>query len=181
MSHGIVKYGFCALAIGACASNQGEDVRDARMEGIDARADVKHENVDDRAEQRNDAIDEHYDTREENVAHADRPGEGAKQELLDVEQQRAEYRSQMQTRLEQLAVRLNAAQKKIEVLGPRGPTKLRTNLATAAKQYELIKHDVLELKSTPPAEWDQTKEQLEERTGALDEQVTDLSDSIDDV
>jgi chromosome segregation ATPase len=151
------------------------------MEGIDARAEVKTENVEEQAENRNEAIDERYDAREDNVAAADRPGEDAKQDLLDIEQQRAEYRAQMQTRLDKLAVRLNTAQQKIKVLGPRGPTKLRTNLQTAAKQHELIKQDVEGLSDTPPAEWDETKEQIDDRTEVLDEQVSELSDSIDDV
>lgn len=170
------------IIAGACASNpQGEKVRDARIAAIDANAEAAQKEIDERAQARAEAIASRFDSREDKVEDADRPAEDPNETLVEVQRNRAEYESQMTARLNKLAVRINAAQAKIDVLGGQAPLSLRTELETASQQYNLIKSDVMKLDSTPPSDWTATKREIDEKTAKLDDHVSHIDERIDDV
>ena len=169
------------LLCAACAGTQGEEVRDARMERIDANAEAQRENIGERQDARAERIDQQYEQRQERIESSNVPAEDANETLVEIQKQRAQYESQTTARLNKLAARINAAQQKIDVLGPRAPLQLKTSLDTAAKQYDLLKTDVMKLDSTPPSDWDATKQDVENRLSKLDERVSQLDASIQDV
>jgi hypothetical protein len=150
------------------------------MERVDERADAQENAVERREDARDDAVEQRYDNKEQRVEASDRPGEDGSEKLVEVSKERAQYKSEAQARVEKLGTRLNTAQKKIEILGAQAPLTLRSELQTAAKQYEEIKEDVSELDQTPPSNWEHATQKLEQREEGLDERVTKLEDSIDD-
>lgn len=169
-----------AIAGGCGGSSQGDEVRDARMERVEERAEVREEAVDQREDARDEAVEQRYDAKEERVEASNQPGEDANEDLVGISKQRAEYKAEAQTRLDKLATRLNTAQQKIKVLGTRASLPMKTELKTAAKQYDTMKQDVELLDQTPPDKWESTTKQLEERESGLEERVTKLEDKIDD-
>jgi chromosome segregation ATPase len=170
-----------ALCMLSCASSQGEQVRDARLERIDARTEAKQGNIEERAESRSDQIAQTFDAAGEQVEASDQPGEDANETLVELAEERAQFGSAATARVNKLAARINAAREKLEVLGPRAPTALKTELQTAAGQYELLKHDVLNLESIPPARWQETKQGIDHRADLLDARVSELNEAIGDV
>jgi peptidoglycan hydrolase CwlO-like protein len=109
MDQRLVMVGVLFVATSSCAGSHAEQVRDARLEGIEASADAKQERADNRRKQRQDAIDKRYDARQERVEDSNRPVAESQAKLIELRKERADFRSQMQTRLEKLAVRINAA------------------------------------------------------------------------
>lgn len=172
----IILVSSCAAL--SCAGSHAEQVRDARTERIEARADAKQERVEERAEQREERIAKSYDSREERIDEADRPAEDAQTALLELARDRREFRSQMQTTMERLAVRINADQQKVQVLGDRAPTPLRAELNVIGEQYQLLKQDVVQLDQAPDTSWGQKRSDIERRTELLDERVSALTDAI---
>jgi hypothetical protein len=168
------------LAIG-CASSQGEQVRDARMEQTEAQAQANSDAIDKQSEARTDAIEEHGDAREDAVAQANKPGENATETLVGVEKDRAVYQSEAQAKLDKLAIRINAAQQKIAVLGGKAPVGLKDRLQTAAQEHNMLKRDITNLNQTPASDWESTTERIEQRMATLDDRVNQLSESIEDV
>jgi len=75
----------------ACAGSQAEQVKDARMEQTDARADATETSVERAAESREAATERAYDAIEQNIAAAKPPGESATQELAEVSKDRTLY------------------------------------------------------------------------------------------
>jgi len=167
-----------SLAAMSCAGSHQEEVRDAHFESIEARSQAQQHQAEQRADQRNDAIDSTYDAREEHIKAENRPDAKAKEELVDLSKDRAEFRSKIQTRMEKISVRVNAAQQKLQVLGPHAPTALHTDLDTVTTQYNLLKQDVLGLDSTPDASWQAKRDDIERRADQLDDRVSKLSDEI---
>ena len=166
---------------GACASSQAEQVRDARTEQIEAQTSVQEKAVDERADARDETIEQGHDAQKERIDQANPPAEGASKTLVNVSEERAKYESEATARLNKLSARINAAQQKLQVLGPRAPTPIKTELDTTATQYDLLKNDVMKLEATPPEQWEQKKQEIDNRTSQLDERVSELSDKIDDV
>ena len=171
--------GFVLLA--SCASTQAEQVRDARTGAVNARTEAKTGRIDERAEARSERIDARYDAKQERVENSDRPGEDARETLVEVSAERAHYGSDARARLNKLSARINAAHEKLNVLGSRAPLTLKTELETTAQQYNLLKADIISLESTAPAEWEDTKQDIDHRASLLDERVSSLNEKIDDV
>jgi hypothetical protein len=167
------------LAIG-CASSQGEQVRDARMEQTEEQAQANSDAIDRQSEARTDAIAQTGDAREEQVAQANQPGENATETLVGVSKDRAVYQSEAQGKLDKLAIRINAAQQKIAVLGGKAPVGLKDKLQTAAQEHNLLKRDVNGLSQTPASDWETATQRIEERMGILDDRINQLTDSIED-
>ena len=170
----------CLLVASGCASTQSEEVRDARMERVDERADAQENTVERREDARDDAIEQRYDNKEERVENSNRPGEDGTEQLVEISKDRAQYQSEAQARVEKLGTRINTAQQKIKVLGAKAPLALKSELQTAAKQYEEVKGEVSQLDETPPSDWEHTTQKLEQREEGLDARVSKLEDSIDD-
>lgn len=168
------------LAIG-CASSQGEQVRDARMEQTEAQAEATSDAIDTQSSARTDAIEQRSDAREASVEQANQPGENATQTLVGVDKDRAVYQSEAQAKLDKLAIRINAAQQKIAVLGGKAPVGLKDRLQTAAQEHNMLKRDITNLNQTPPSDWESATERIEQRMATLDERVSQLSESIEDV
>jgi hypothetical protein len=182
-THGLTQLGglACLLVItSACGASQGEQVRDARMERAEERAEAQDDAADRRAERREEAADQRFDATEERVEASDQPGAEQTKELVEISKERKDYQLDAQARLDKLSTRINTAQQKIQVLGAQAPLKLRTELQTAGKQYDSLKEDVEELDETPPELWESATKQLEERESGLEERVSQLEDSIDD-
>ncbi|MET0391041.1 MAG: hypothetical protein ABW321_34030 [Polyangiales bacterium] len=172
----------CGVLGGACASdNHAEQVRDARMAHAEEQADQREDAVGERASERADAIEQQYDARREAVDARNAPGSDQQETLLDKSQERAEYQSRAQAQLDKLGVRLQAAQQKISVLADRAPTKLRTNLTTAAKEHNTLQQELVSLRSDPSQSWESEKNRIEDRMSQLESRIGQLSDDIDDV
>lgn len=169
------------MAAGACAESQAEQVKDARMEQAEARAKVNEDNVDQASKAREKSLDRAYDSRDESIGRANQPDENAKQELNEVSKDRAMYQSQAQTRVDKLGVRINEAAQKIQVLGARAPTGLRTELQTATTEHNLLKHDIDSLSNTRTTDWEALKSDIDHRLSALDDRLKSLNDKIEDV
>jgi hypothetical protein len=183
MSKTLRNTGLLLLIGGASAcggSSQGEQVRDARMEQVDERADAQQNSVERDADARDQAIDQRADKREDAIDAADRPGEDAREDLVGVSKERADYKSSAQERLDKYGVRINAADQKIQIMGAHAPSTLKGELQTAAKQYEQIKGEVTNLDRTPADRWERTTKQLEERESGLDERLDKLEGKLED-
>jgi chromosome segregation ATPase len=176
---------FCSvsllLAVGACAGSQAEQVKDARMEQAEARAEANERSVEQAAELRQESVDTAHDVRGERIADANRPGENASEELNEISRERVKYQTEAQTRVSKLGVQIDEAAKKVNVLGDRAPTKLRSELKAATTEYTMIKQEVDKLNRTQTTDWESKTSQLDTRISALDSRVEDLQDSIDDV
>jgi hypothetical protein len=170
-----------ALASGACASSQGEQVKDARMEQADALADRRAEAVDEQASARNNDIEKRHDVAAEQIAESNTPGKSATQDLADVSEERTLYQSKAKAKLDKLAVRINAAHEKLVALGPKAPTGLQTDLQTAVEEHKLLERDVANLRTAPASSWEATTDKLEHRMSSLDDRVSKLTDKIQDV
>jgi hypothetical protein len=167
------------IAMG-CGSSQGKEVRDARMEQVEARADETHGAVEDQKKARDEVITQQANASEHAVVGVNQKDANASGKLVDVSKDRALYQSKAQEKLDQLGVRINAAQQKLQVLGARAPTKLTTELNTVAEEHGMLKRDIAKLRDTPPPDWDRTTKQIDDRLSNLDDRVSKLSDSIDD-
>jgi chromosome segregation ATPase len=169
------------MAGAACAESQADQVKDARMEQAEARAKTNEENVEQASKAREKSIDGAYDARDESIGQANRPDENATQTLNGISKDRAQYQSQAKTRLDKLGVRINEAAQKIEVLGSRAPTNLRTELQTATTEHNLLKNDIDTLNNTRTTDWESLKSEIDNRLSGLDTRLKNLNDKIVDV
>jgi hypothetical protein len=169
------------LASGACAGSQAEQVRDARMEQAEARAQSDTEQAEKNATARENAIEQRHESVANNIEATNPPGKGAEEHMVQVSEERMKYQSDAKTKLDKLGARLNEAREKLTVLGGRAPTALKGEFATASDEYNLLQEDVKELDRTPASSWEATTEQLDKRIATLDDRVEDLEDRIEDV
>ena len=169
------------MASAACAGSQGDQVKNARMEQVEANADATVNGVEHNSEAREKTLNREYDARQQNIAAANRPDEAASKDLNALSKDRAKYESQTETRVQTLGVRINEAAKKIDVLGAKAPTRLRTELNTAATEHHLLKADVDKLNNPGTADWEALKSEIDDKLSKLDSRVKDLNDAIGDV
>jgi len=169
------------VVAGACASSQAEQVRDARMEQTEARAQANEDSVERAADKRQEAVKDAYDARGERIADSNQPGENATEELNEIAKERAQYQSNAQTRVSKLGVRIDEAAKKVQVLGDRAPAKLHSELQTATTEYTMLKQDVDTLNKTQTTEWESKTSQIDKRISMLNSRIEDLKEAIDDV
>jgi hypothetical protein len=134
----------------------------------------------DQRDVRNESLTQGANAQQNSVVGVNKDDAKASDELIRVGKERALYQSNAQAKLDQLGVRLNAAQQKITVLGTRAPTGLTTELTTAAEEHSMLKADIAKLGDTPPLDWDRTTKQIDNRLSALDARVSKLSASISD-
>lgn len=178
----LIFWSVSLLAAGAgCAGSQAEQVRDARSEQADAQADAREESAERRGDAREDSIDRTANANEDTIAAADGPAEGANKDLAEVSKDRSVYQSEAQTRVDKLGARLDAATQKLNVLGGRAPTPLKTELATTWQQYKMLKEDVQGLNTTAPTEWEARTSKIDDRIALLDDRIKELTDSIEGV
>jgi hypothetical protein len=166
------------VAAAGCAESQAQQVKEARLEQVDDRSDAQRDAVNNQEGARNDAIKGAADAHENNVTAADRVDAKPTKELVGVEKDRALYQSDAQAKLDKLGVRINAAQQKLVVLGARAPTSLHTQLDTAVEEHAILKRQIDKLGDTSPDSWDHTTKSIDQQLSALDDRVTQLSDSI---
>ncbi|HKU41007.1 MAG TPA: hypothetical protein VJR89_22750 [Polyangiales bacterium] len=171
-----------ALAGAACAgSSQGEQVRDARMEQAEAQSEARQEAAEHNEAVREDSIEQSADSARDNVAASGGAAASANKELVNVSEDRAQYQSKAQERLDKLGAQIEEANQKVTALGGRAPLSLRSELATTARQYQSLQRDVRGLNDTPPDNWESTTGQIDDRMSTLDDRVAKLKDEIDDV
>lgn len=168
------------LLAAACAESHAEQVRDARLERVDEQADAKKEQAEQRADARDKALDQQYQAREDSVEAKGGPGSDQSEELLKLSKERSDYQSQKREQLDKLAVRIQAAQKKISVLGDRAPTKLHSELQAAQTEHQNLQNELSQLSSVRSNGWETEKKRLDDRISGLDSRVGRLSSDIDD-
>jgi hypothetical protein len=172
---GLILFGGTA----ACAGSHAEQVQDARMAHADETADARADAVDDQAKQREQALDQRYDVAEHAAATSGEAGASDNEKLLGLSKDRAEYQSDAQARLDKLAVRLDAAQQKISVLGAQAPTALSTNLMTARQEHKTLTIELGALRTMASPNWESDKNRIDDRISQLKDRVSKLSDDID--
>jgi len=168
------------LIAGACAGSHAEQVRDARMERVDEQTKVQNEMVEERGDQRKKALDQQYQAREDGVNAQNAPGSEESAKLLELSKERSDYQAEKRTQLDKIAVRINAAQQKISVLGDRAPTKLRTALQSSLTEHHSLQQELSGLSQVRSTGWENEKKRLDERVSSLEDRVGQLSDDIDD-
>jgi len=168
------------LFAAACAGSHAEQVRDARMERVEAQEDSQKELVEERGAQRKEALDQQYKAREEGVEAQDTPGTEQSAKLLELSKERSDYQSAKRTQLDKLAVRINAAQQKLSVLGERAPTKLRGELQSALTEHQTLQTEMGALSQVRSTNWEQETKRLNERLSGLESRVDTLDDNIED-
>ena len=167
------------LSGGACAESHAEQVRDARLSQADDNAKVREHTVEQQAKERNEVIGDRYDSLRQEAAKSDEPGADDTEDLLKLSQERAEYQSKAQEQLDKLAVRIDSAQQKINVLGGRAPLALTTDLKTARQEHQTLEQEFVALRSVRSPNWEGDKSRLEQRLSKLEDRVTRLSDDIE--
>ena len=165
----------------ACASSHAEQVRDARMERVEEQAEARNDQVEQREDARKKAIDQQYQAREDGVKAENAPGSDQSAKLLELSKERSEYQSEKRTQLDKLAVRIQAAQQKISVLGNRAPTKLQSQLQAAQTEHQNLQQELGKLGEVQSTAWEGQKSRLNDRVSNLEDRVSKLSDDIDDV
>jgi len=145
---------------------------------VEDRADAHDDALKNQQNAREVEIDKRADSHDRSVAAENRPDEKPTRQLVGVEKDRALYRSNTQAKLDSLAVRINEAQQKLTVLGPRAPTALHTELQTAVTEHDMLKRQIERLNDTPPTDWDRTTKSIDDQLSALSDRVSQLSDSI---
>jgi hypothetical protein len=167
------------LITAGCAHNQAEQVRDARMAQLDSHEEHALDSVEAREDAEKDAIDRGHAQTEKQLAATDSPDADARESAADVERDRAQYCAEAKAELDKLAVRLDATQKKIAVLGSRAPTKLHGELSTARTEHQTLKQNVDTLPRVPATGWDDQRKLIDKRMDELDDRVDKLSSAVD--
>jgi len=172
------------VSVTACASGSHSDqVRDARLAEIDEAADTRETAVEEHADQRNEAIEQRYDALHASQDNRE-PDAQQSAKLLDKSQERAEYQSASQEKLEKIAVRLDAAQRKLTMFGGVAPTELTERVGEARREYAAAQQDLASMRaarvSTSRAEWKGEKMRFNMTLSDLDERVEKLNEQIED-
>ncbi len=175
---GVVLSGVLGLG---CASSQAQRVRDARMAEIEARERDQLAAIDQRTSSRASKSEQLGEQQQEQIAASEQPGADAREEIAEVSGEREQYRIEATGRLDKLTVRLDALKAKTDVLGPNAPTSLHQDLETAQTAQKLLKQRVSELPTVEPAQWSQSRNEIESSMGTLDERIDRLNKAIGDV
>jgi chromosome segregation ATPase len=166
-------------SVGACAGSHADQVRDARIAQADDTAHARERAVEQQAEQRAEAIDQRYDTLREESSKAGTPDASEQERLLKLSQERAEYQSDAQEQLDKLAVRIDAAQQKLSVLGEQAPVELRTELQTTRLEHQTLEQELASLRAVRSPSWESDKERIQDRLSELKDRVGKLNDHIE--
>lgn len=174
------KYLMFAL-LGACAGNQAEQVQDARMKQVEETSDARANAVENQGDQEKKAVDKSYDAERKAEEHSDVAGSEQSAKLTGLAKDRADYQTETQTKLDKIAVRIQEVQQKVNVLGGRAPTQLRTDVQTAATEHRTLQQELSNLERVQPQSWEPSKDRLEQRISQLQDRVSKIDDEIDDV
>jgi predicted nucleic acid-binding Zn-ribbon protein len=155
-------------------------VQDARIAQADDTAHARERAVEQTAEKRGDEIDERYSSLRQAADDNGEPDADDAKKMLDMSQERAEYQSDAQEKLDKLGVRIDAAQQKLTVLGDSAPQSLQQGLHTAQQEHETLEQELASLRSVRSPGWDANKDQLEKRISDLQDRVGKLNDDIVD-
>ena len=164
----------------ACAGSHAEQVRDARMERVEANAEVRDDQVDQREAAREKALDQRYQAREAGVKAESAPGADQSAKLLELSKERSQYQSEKRAELDKLGLRIQTAGQKISVLSDRAPTKLKSELQTAQNQHNALRQELSGLGQVRSNNWESEKTRMDERVSELDSRVDSLSSAVDD-
>lgn len=169
------------LLLGACAGSHEEQVQDARIKRVEETSDARASAVENQADQSKKAVDQSYDAQRKAEEHSKTAGSEQSAKLTDLAKDRADYQTETQTKLDKIAVRIQEAQQKVNVLGARAPTQLRTDVQTAAEQHRTLQQDLSNMENVQPQSWEPSKDRLDERISQLQDRVSKLDNEIDDV
>ena len=164
----------------ACAGSHAEQVRDARMERVEEKAEARGDQAEQREVARDKALDQQYQARQDGVRAENAPGADQSAKLLDLSKERSEYQSQKRAELDKLAVRIQTAQQKISVLSDRAPTKLKGELQTAQTQHTALRQELAGLGQVRSNDWEAEKKRMDTRVSELDSRLDSLSSAVDD-
>jgi len=178
-THSVMSLMFC-LSAAACAGSQAEQVRDARMEQIDAQTVARTRVIEDRQETRENAIESNYDSAKVNVERENRPDESAAKDTLDMSEERALYQSKAVGRIETIHVRIDAARQKLTAAKPALQEQLARELTSIDAEYQQLQQEVQNFPNAPAANWEDAMESLDERLNHLNTRVKALTDTIED-
>ena len=174
----IVSVMWCLCGV-ACASSQAEQVRDARMEQIDAQTVARTRLIEDRQEAREEAIERSYDSAKTDVDHQKRPDKEAAKDMLDLSEQRALYQSKAVARMETIRVRIDAARSKLATVPPTKHENLRRELAGVEREFQERDQQVQSFPNAPAANWEDDMEALDDRITDLNTRVKAVTDAIE--
>lgn len=158
----------------ACASSQADQVRDARMEQIDAQTVARTRVIEERQDAREEAIEQNYDSAKTNVDNSKRGDKDAAQNMLETSEERALFQSKSVGRLETIRVRMDAARKKLEMAEPARRQQLSRELDAVEKEYQHMQQEVQAFPNAPEENWQASME-------ALDSQLTHLNTRVKSV
>lgn len=165
----------------ACAGSHSDQVQDARMKEADELAASDKQVADENAKSRDRAIEQRYNAVSANLEATNPPDKSAAQEHANVSKERLEYQSDAKTKLDKLGAELNEAHAKIEILGGKAPSSIKSEFVTTTEQYKSLEDEVKSLDKTPPSEWKATTNQVDKRMSNLEDRIDDLIGKIEDV
>jgi hypothetical protein len=175
----VVSWLLCVSAA-ACASSQAEQVRDARMEQIDAQTVARTRVIEDRQRAREEAIERNYDSAKANVERGPQPDKEAANDALDASEERALYQSKAVGRMDTIRVRIDAARNKLPSAKPSAQELLRRELLSSESEYQGLQQKVQNFPSAPTDDWESAMESLDDRITQLNERVKSLTAAIED-
>jgi len=145
------------VSVTACASgsSHNDQVRDARLAEIDEAAGTQETAVEEHSDRRNEAIEQRYDALHTSQDNRE-PDAQQSAKLLDKSQERAEYQSVSQEKLDKIAGRHDAA-----------------------AQQDLASMRAARV-STSRAEWEGEKTRFNMTLSDLDDRVEKLNEQIED-
>jgi hypothetical protein len=173
----------CVSGAACGASSQAEQVRDARMEQIDAQTVARTRVVEDRQEKREDAIEKNYDSAKANVDDSPRSSKDkdAAKDMLEVSEDRALFQSKAVGRMETIRVRIDAARKKLAVVPAAQQEPMRNELKAIDTEYQRMQQEVQAFPNAPAENWEKNMEGVDSRITHLNTRVKSLTDSIEDM
>lgn len=173
----------CMSGAACGASSQAEQVRDARMEQIDAQTVARTRVIEDRQEAREDAIEKNHDSAKVNVDDSRRndKDKDAAKDVLDVSEQRALFQSKSVGRMETIRVRMDAARKKLAVVPAAQQESMKNELSAIDTEYQRMEQEVQAFPNAPAENWEKNMEGIDARITHLNTRVKSLTDSIEDM
>lgn len=179
MRKGVIVSLLCVSAT-ACASSQAEQVRDARMEQIDAQTVARTRVIEDRQEAREEAIERNYDSAKANVERGGQPNKEAAKDALEASEERALYQSKAVGRMETIRVRIDAARNKLPTAKLSAQEPLRRELLSSESEFQGLQQKVQNFPNAPADDWHRAMESLDDRITQLNERVKSLTAAIED-
>ncbi len=177
-----IKVPLYTLLIGAacgCGGSQASRVQQAKVDEVAENSDDQIDTIDDRRDERNDAIEERADAREDI---ADGSLDGASEDraeiVIETERDRDLYASNAKSELDKQAVRVNEAERKLE-MKDKNTVKLGQQVQAARAQIEMLRDDVSKLSTAGAEKWEAMTERIDDRFEDLEAIVDALQERAD--